>query len=178
MPNRMPERIELGRKRDFTIETLEHFYQKHLDENDIQHEHYFIEAERQVCGFPLPDFQRGLCWSAEQEVSFIESIWMGLPLGYYVIHDYDWGTDGKAKQFSGWLIDGQQRLTAIERYWNGLIQINGLFYHELTEFEKRRFLRTPFTQYRVIINDEAKIKDLYNRLSFGGTPHRLDQRAV
>lgn len=44
-------------------------------------------ASRFVGGFPIPDWQRELCWDQEQEIKLIESIWLGLDIGCYTVND-------------------------------------------------------------------------------------------
>ena len=38
---------------------------------------------REVMGFFLPPWQRGLVWSEQQSIKFIESLWYGLSVGTY-----------------------------------------------------------------------------------------------
>ena len=59
----------------------------------------------------------------------------------------DWGEGGVAKKFSGWLVDGQQRLTTIERYWEDQFPVFGLFWSELTKPECRRYTGVKFGHY-------------------------------
>ena len=175
---RVPSPIDLGREYEFNMETLFTHYEKFLSLKESGDELDTVIAERYACGYPIPPFQRELVWSKTQEIMFIESVYLGLLSGSFCTHDVDWDHDAKALKFSGWLIDGQQRLTTIERYWNDEFKVYGLYYSELTPPEKRRFLRTKFVQNKVILNDEALIKDLYNRMAFGGVPHKPEDYAA
>jgi hypothetical protein len=134
-------------------------------------------SDRYACGFPLPTFQRSLCWTPEQESRFIESAWLKLPIGSFTVHAMDWGKGGKAVGKSGWLIDGQQRLTTLERYWKDAFPVFGLYYSELNGAEQRRFKSIKFPHFIVDLWDEDKIRDLYDRLAFGGTAHSETDRA-
>lgn len=177
--SRIPKPLDLGRSYDFDIESIWNHYEEHL--HCLKKGKPFkktVSAERYACGFPLPEFQRPQCWTVEQKQRFIESIYLGLFIGTYTIHESNWeGPDAKPSKFSGWCIDGQQRLLSIEDYWNDKFKVFDLYYSELTPAEKRRFMRTGFKQYKVELHDEEMIKELYNRLSLGGTAHTEEQRA-
>ena len=41
-------------------------------------------GERQLGWFVLPPFQRPPVWTLEQKIRFIESCWMGLPIGVFI----------------------------------------------------------------------------------------------
>jgi hypothetical protein len=101
-----------------------------------------------------------------------------LGIGFYCTHSVDWDNDASVKSFSGWLIDEQQRLTTIERYWTDEFKVYGRYFSELTRKEIIRFMRISFKQRKVSLNDEQLIKDLYNRMAFGGTPHNPENLAV
>jgi len=134
-------------------------------------------AERFACGFPLPEFQRSNVWTRDQEVAFIENAWRGIPLGTFTHHALDWEDGGRAKPFSGWLIDGQQRLTTIQLYWSDAFPAFGLYWSELTKAEVRRFMNIKFTHYEPELWDENEIRKLYNVMAFGGTQHKESERA-
>jgi len=120
--------------------------------------------------FKLPYFQRGFVWTERQCVRFIESAWLGFSLGSYMVNELDW-VGRFIPEADGFLIDGQQRLTAIQKYVNDEFRVFDQLWSELTVVEKRRFKGTQFNQMRVYIKDMAKLEDLYERLNFGGTPH-------
>lgn len=169
----IPDPIDIGSHHPRSLEHLLYIKRKH-EEGDSDH----VLASRYACGFPLPDFQRGLVWSTEQEVRFIESVWLGLPLGTYTVHECDWNSDGSAKPMSGWLIDGQQRLTSIERYLNDELVVYGGVYSDLSKLQKFRFRMTQFSMTSVELFDLDKIKSLYDLMAFGGVAHKESERAV
>lgn len=178
--NRIPKSIDLGRIYDFNMDTIWVHYEEHIEKK--RNNEAFVKtttAKRYACGYPLPDFQRPACWNIEQKTRFIESVYLGLFIGTLCIHEPDWeGADATPTQYSGLLIDGQQRLLTIEDYWNDKFKVFGLYFSQLTRPERHRFLQAPFKQYKVNINNTEKIKDLYNRLALGGTAHTPDQLAV
>ena len=175
---RIPAPIDMGKQSDSCMSFLAFHYKEFLEiKKEGKLQLVTDDTGRFVCGFPVPDFQRPLVWTLEQEILFIESAWLGLPLGSFTIHTMNWGDGGVAHKFSGWVIDGQQRLHTIERYWSNEFKVFGLYWSELNRVEKRRFESIKFTHTESDLWDEAKIRDLYNRLALGGTPHTEDQRA-
>ena len=114
----------------------------------------------------IPDFQRGLVWTTEQKVRFIESLVTGLPIGEYTIH-----YDNKTPKYE--LLDGQQRWNAIFSYVNGEFEVFGLKWSDLNKDSVYVFSNTQFP-YREItgLTEEQKL-DVYNRLAYGGTPHEI-----
>jgi hypothetical protein len=173
---RIPNVIDTGKKIESCIDALWMNYREHLamKPNDLP---MYYTSERYACGYPIPSFQRELVWTMAQKTAFIESIWLGLYPGTYCIHRADWMKGGQPQKFSGWLIDGQQRLSTIQEYWEDGFKVFGLFWSELTAQEVRRFKSAKFTHQEIAVWDETKIRDLYNRMAFGGTPHRPEQVA-
>lgn len=184
---RIPPSTDYGRPNESVIYVLWSNYQKHLENTgqldksesrlDKIEKPWHDKAERYVCGYPLPDFQRGLKWTEEMNIKFVTSVWMGGHLGTYMFHAPDWENDGTAMRFSGWLLDGQQRLNAIERYWRDEFKVFGLLWSELTQSERRRFFNTKFASYEVELWDEQKIRDAYNLHNFGGVAHQEHEYA-
>lgn len=174
--DRIPAAINLGTSYDGVIYALWTHFKMFNQEEDLD----ISVSDRYVLGYPLPPFQRPHVWSLEQEKAFIQSIWLGLPLGSYTFHELD--SQNKPPYLpiamSGWLLDGQQRLTAIERYWNNEFAVFDLYWNELTPVEQRRFQHTKFSHFKVRLSSEDQAREVYDRLSFGGTAHTEDQRAV
>ncbi|MDU7523504.1 MAG: DUF262 domain-containing protein [Roseomonas mucosa] len=123
-------------------------------------------GERQLGPFVLPPFQRPPVWSRAQQVRLIESLWGNLPIGAYVVNQttLDGGTDG-------WLLDGQQRVTAILAYAAGEFPVFGHRFPDLPLVEQRGFLMKPINSYVTNQTDAAACQDIYDRLAYGGTPH-------
>jgi uncharacterized protein with ParB-like and HNH nuclease domain len=125
------------------------------------------DGERVLGPFVLPPFQRPPVWSREQQVRFIESCWLGLPIGVYVVNIGEYGSP-----FDLWLLDGQQRITAILNYMADAFPVYGKLYSELPIVDHRawNFIRT-FTCLETQLEDEAELREVYDRLAHGGTPH-------
>lgn len=130
----------------------------------------FIRAlapgERYLGAFIVPSFQRGLVWTLEQKRRLIESIYKGLPIGAIV-----WNQSRKVGPCDRWLLDGQQRVTAIIEWLAGEFEVAGWRYPELPEIERRHFDRMGIDAIQTEIEDEATCREIYDRLVYGGTPH-------
>jgi hypothetical protein len=137
------------------------------------------EKLRRVLGYPVPTWQRPLVWTDAQCERFIQSVYAGVYLGLFVYND----ALSTAKHLDGLLIDGQQRLHALERYLNGELAVAGpdgkkYLFTELTDDEKAHFYRIPFGFQVVNVDNEDKLKELYDLLNFGGTQHKPTERAA
>lgn len=170
--SRIPERLFYGRGMSTMIGQLA---------GQAQARTYIQAANghRTVLGFPVPTWQRELCWNDAQNERFIQSVYAGIYLGLYVYND----TITSAPKLDGLLIDGQQRLHALELYLTGQLAVTGPDGHryrwtDLSAEEQAHFNQIPFGFEIVSITDEAELKDLYNLLNFGGTPHLAEQRAT
>ncbi|MBA6098549.1 DUF262 domain-containing protein [Pseudomonas juntendi] len=142
-------------------------------------------ATRFAMGHPLAPWQRPTVWTDEQKVRFITSIWLGADLGSYLVNDWYAYADrtGAFAINSEVLLDGQQRLTALEDYLLGEFGVPDesgqvRYWSELGNVERRRFLNMPFAQAQVHSSDEAALRQAYDLRAFGGTPHTDDQRAT
>lgn len=164
----IPRKLLRGTNRSYDIERL----------IVMKPAHSATPSERVLFGLRLPPWQRPACWTDEQQARLIESILMGLGCGYYVTNGMDWDSDGAPLPMAGWLLDGQQRITAIRDFIAGDVAIfDGMSWKDLSEREKRSFLREPFPCHELdYTSDEAVLLDLYDRLNFGGTPHSIEDR--
>jgi hypothetical protein len=159
----LPEKILFGTSRCFPIEML---LRPGID--------CTMEGERNLLHFVLPPWQRPEVWEAPRKRAFIEGIFLGLGTGTYVHHEAEMNPNGQMKPMSGWLIDGQQRISAIRDFVNDEIAIfNGIRFSDMTPVEQRvRFLHVVFPSHEIPYQqDEQLLKELYRRLNFGGIAH-------
>lgn len=143
-------------------------------------------ATRFAMGFALPEWQRPLVWTEIQKVNFINSIWSGVDVGSYMVNDqYEFikgSNAGKYRLHSEVLLDGQQRLSAIQSYLLNEFPTNDSngnprFWNELPRIERRRFSGFHFARANIKSWDEDKLRLAYDLRSFGGTAHTEDHRA-
>lgn len=148
----------------------------------------FPWADRFVMGFPLPSWQRPLVWTQEQKMRLIQSIWAGVDIGSYLVNDqYEFVQLGTAtpyfRKFSEILLDGQQRLAALESYLTNefpVPDVQGIprYWRDLPRIERRRFSSYHFARANIKSWDEATLRLAYDLRAFGGTAHTEDQRAL
>lgn len=131
-------------------------------------------GRRRIMGYALPPWQRGLVWTDEQNTRFLESAWRGLNLGTYTVNQ-DPIHEGPLDYL---LIDGQQRMNALERYFSNEFPVFGYTWDAVTDVDRRGFLMSRhFASYITNTDDEAYLREYYNLSNFGGTPHDADERA-
>lgn len=162
-----PDTLLIGRRRDFDIDVML-----------CRQPEVAAESERALLCWLLPPWQRPEVWTEAQKARFIEGIFLGLGAGYYVVNQMDWDESGR-RPMAGWLIDGQQRLTAIRDFVDEKLTIFGRWRHSDLEAAVllKRFRRVVFPCFEIEYqSDERRLKDLYDRLNFGGTAHSQEDR--
>jgi hypothetical protein len=142
-------------------------------------------ADRFVCGMPLAPWQRPVVWDEDMQIRFIDAIWARVDTGSYMINKWvEFVGDGPEIRYpSDIVIDGQQRLTSIERYFRNEIPATSadgrrLLFSEITEADRRAFRSRTFPRTSVHTNDEQLLREAYDMRAFGGVRHTEDQRAV
>jgi hypothetical protein len=136
-----------------------------------------------LMGHAVPPFQRPIVWGEDRMIAFIETLVMKGDPGTYSFHT----SDKHEKTADGreyfprdmWLLDGQQRLTALDRFFDGEFPVYGLFWSEVAADRKRGFLMgTNFSAYEVRNKSELELRELYDLKNFGGIAHEEHQRAI
>lgn len=154
---RFPKRLYIGQECSFTVGHGLHIRERSKG---------YLPT---ILRFVLPPFQRGEVWTVEQKSRFIESLWLRLPISVYAYNQ-----SPSLGQTDQWLIDGQQRWSAIRDFVDGKVTaFGGLRYSDMSDAELRVFDMTPFPCILIKSDDEAHLEEMYNRLAYGGTPHQL-----
>lgn len=167
---RMPERASLGQHIMSTMAFPMRYHRDWKDDPTCINPH----GLRTVMGFCLPTWQRGFVWSEAQKIAFIESAWRGLNLGTFTYNIAPIG-----HPLDNLLIDGQQRMHAIEWYLNDQFPVFGYRWSETTDVDKRFWsMSTIFASYRTDTTDENYLRGYYDMTNFGGTPHAATERAT
>jgi hypothetical protein len=178
----IPKRRFYGQNFNLLIHTLQ-LQRETAQRNGSQ----ALPGERLVMGYRIPSWQRAPVWTDSQAVHFVQSVYLGANIGSIMVNS------SETEAFDRILLDGQQRLMAIERYWADEFPVpgetdrdeNGLtgdepkpaFWSELSQHQQAHFLRIPFPCIETAYRDEALMREAYNRHNFGGTPHRMDEKA-
>jgi len=165
-PRVMPERMRLGEYLQTTMLSPIH----HWREDKTPNNHGY----RTVMGYFMPTWQRGLVWTEAQQVKLIESAWLGLNIGTYTFNR----SRNHGGPLDNLLIDGQQRLWAIQRYLSDEFPVFGCKWSEVTDADRRSFeFSRHFSSYITQSDDEEYLRSYYNTMNFGGTAHKEDERA-
>lgn len=146
-------------------------------------------ASRFVMGLPLAPWQRDFKWTEEQSRRFMTSAWTGVHLGSYIMTEMrlrplEPGFDGvEYEHLSNCVIEGQQRLKSLELYLTDQLAVPDAdgklaLWSEVAERDQRRFKNTIFTRGTIRVFDESSLRDLYDLMNFGGTPHEEHERAT
>lgn len=134
-------------------------------------------AARMLGRFPIPKWQRELCWTDEQDRAFVQSVFEGFDLGSVMINDWEEDDNGLLRPMSDILIDGQQRTNAVIRFTRNEFDYLGYYWNDLNRTEQRRFLEAEIGLKKVRCYNEAKLKQAYNHLNFTGVRHAESERA-
>ena len=128
---------------------------------------------RQVMGYKLPVWQRDFVWSNDQCVKLIESLWLGINIGTYTFN-----RSRNNEDYDDLLIDGQQRMTAIQKYLDGDFPVFGYYWQDLDKVEQRKLTFSHFHCYITESDDENYLRSYYDLVNFSGTAHKEDERAT
>ena len=166
MANRvMPDPMDLGKHMASTVGSPIF--------NWTEKDHINPHGYREVLGYFLPSWQRPLVWTQEQNVKLIESLWLGLNIGTFTFNRAKRGSP-----FDNLLIDGQQRMWAVQCYLSDEFPVFGYRWSETTIVDKRGFENSRhFHCYITESEDEQYLRSYYNMMNFGGTAHTEDQKA-
>lgn len=181
-----PEKILDGMPRNLALDHLYHQRTKMLAQGDR-----FAESEMHqpgqewLLGYALPPFQRPSVWTQEQQRRFCESAILGLSLGTWVCNvsqEHPTSMVEGRECFhitDNWLIDGQQRFRALDAWWSDEVEVFGLKWSDVDRVRQKKFLmHTHFEAFEIRTTDLGVLREIYDRLNFGGTPHSPDQRAT
>lgn len=111
-----------------------------------------------------PYFQRNLVWRAIHQVDFIKTILMGLPFPQIFVAKGE--IDLATMRTTSYLVDGQQRITAIQQYVNGKFSVDGRKFDSLTDDDKEKFLKYQVPIIDLDIKkDDPVLKEIFKRLN-------------
>lgn len=113
-----------------------------------------------------PEFQRRLVWNADHKEYFLETILKGYPFPEVYFADRD--IDEETVSCKTVVVDGQQRLSTIQQYIKGCLDVKYKRikpYNELTDEEKKAFLYST-----VVVRDlgnlsDDQLKEIFKRIN-------------
>lgn len=111
-----------------------------------------------------PYFQRNLVWRELHKIDFIKTILMGLPFPQIFIAKGE--IDVETMTTYSCVVDGQQRLTAIQDYVRGALTVDDQIFGDLDKNEKENFLKYQIPIIDLDIkHDEPLLKEVFHRLN-------------
>lgn len=167
-----PPPLMFARSVNFSLESL--LFNKERFEEGEDADFYNPLNLPVLCGHVIPDFQRGLCWTEDQNLALIDSVFRGIPIGTYAVN---FSTDQLPPRLTNILLDGQQRLNALALYWDDKLTYRGYKWSELNRPQQGTLNRVMFPQMRTDTKDEAEARVYYNAMNFGGVDHTEEDRA-
>lgn len=170
-----------------TLRTVYHNLQEFRRDRGNQLLSHPSRRDEWVMGFSIPPFQRERRWTDEQAVAFVNSARRRLPLGTYTLN-VTHGVEGASRRdaeggtyYFGdyWLLDGLQRMTALQRFFDDEFPVEGARWSEIGAEERRLFLQdNHFPCYETHFIDEREMREVYDLMNFGGTRHEEAERAL
>lgn len=136
---------------DFFENPKKNIFYKNTTISDLLHKLFYFGCDMN------PDYQRGNVWTKEQEEKLIDSIFKQINIGSFIFAEREWnnGCDVIGDMYE--IVDGKQRLTAILHFIEGKIKYNGMYYHEMHNYNRSFFEDTQ------IMVGEISFRNGYNK---------------
>lgn len=115
-----------------------------------------------------PDFQRGYVWSTYQKESYLEYILRGGVSG----KDIYWnckGWDNAVKNSPLQIVDGKQRLNAVQEFLSDKVMVFGHYYSEFED--KLSLIQHNFNVHVNSLQSDQEIVEWYISMNVGGSVH-------
>lgn len=167
-PARVPQRRFHGEAMSLLVHSLH-----------MAHEREEDSGAPTLFGYQVPDFQRpNDRWSREQQVRFIESMYLGANIGAFMVNL----PATVHRELDNLLLDGLQRLTALKAYFRGEFGVVGedgveRRWPDLDDRDQAHLLRITFPMIQTRYTSREHAIEAYERHNFGGTPHTEQDRA-
>jgi hypothetical protein len=115
---------------------------------------------------PDPDFQRRLVWTVKHKLNFLDTVLQGLP--FPEIYIAAGSVDTKTGKRTTLLVDGQQRMTTLLEYFDGVPELKSKQVKPYASLGPDA--QTEFLEYDVVIRDLGKIdvetiKEIFKRIN-------------
>jgi hypothetical protein len=114
----------------------------------------------------IPDayFQRNLVWRDVHKRDFIKTILLGYPFPQVFISKGR--VNVETMSTVSCIVDGQQRTNAIVGFIDGVIDVDGKKYADLTEPQKAEFLKYEIAVIELDLeNDDPKVQEIFQRIN-------------
>jgi hypothetical protein len=112
------------------------------------------------------DYQREHVWKLEDKIALIDSIFNNVDIGKFVFVQRSMSYCGKLYE----IIDGKQRLTAIQEFYEDRFKYNGFYYSQLSFEDKSKFKNHGITYGYLENPDKRAIFETFIKLNTCGKP--------
>jgi len=119
-----------------------------------------------------PSYQRGYAWTPEQKQALITTLLERGSIGTFSFNRRSYGTKGPLYE----IVDGKQRLTALNEFFQDQFSIKGKYFSELTTSDQSLIENAPALIYDLEEASEKDILILFLRVNRAGTP--VDQEHI
>lgn len=120
----------------------------------------------------VPEFQRGHVWTEDQQVAYVEYLLSGGTSGREIYFNMPYFMDFRDMSKPMVVVDGLQRLTAIQRFFTDEIRVFGLLSSEFEGHLSSRYCL--FFNVNDLVSDRAVLK-WYLEMNSGGTVHKQEE---
>lgn len=113
-----------------------------------------------------PYYQRNFVWEEADQIEFIETILSGYPCPEIFIAEGKIDLETHTKYIH--VIDGQQRLTTIKKFFDNELKVKGKYYKDLEPAEKEKVHSYELGTITLKLNPEidiAEIEEIFRRLN-------------
>lgn len=113
---------------------------------------------------PNAYFQRNLVWRDVHKKDLIKTILLGYPFPMIFISQGEINIENMTNVSC--IVDGQQRCDAITSFVEGKFQVDGQYFHELTEEQKTKFFKYEIPVCELdIMNTDDRVLEIFKRIN-------------
>lgn len=117
-----------------------------------------------------PEYQRDFVWTDEDRQALLDSVFMGADIGRFVFRVKDDNEIDPENEINYEIVDGKQRMLTLLDFFTGRYAYRGVYYHELSPKDRRRFDDASVSIADVRYLDKAGTLRLFLMLNRGGRP--------
>lgn len=112
------------------------------------------------------EYQREHVWTTADKVALIDSIFNNIDIGKIVFVQRDFSVTGKLYE----ILDGKQRLTALQEFYEDRFKYKGFYYSELSALDRNKFENHGITYGYLENPNKEAIFETFIKLNTCGKP--------
>ena len=110
------------------------------------------------------EYQREHVWKRKDKIALIDSIFNNVDIGKFVFVQRDFSYESRQLE----VLDGKQRLTAINEFYEDRFKYKGYYYSELGQRDKNKFEEHPISYGYLENPDKKSIFEAFIKLNTSG----------